>query len=196
MAILKNRGIGYDVLPASDLQYLFLTGRLSNGENLVGATRDSGSGTRNGTMNSLCMDPSWARGDNYGSKNGDKDKTNLGPDHRATNSGGSSIMENAVQNRRLAVGYTGLAGSKRAYADAETGYYDLLGVIFDIRGGTQPVPADPGDERSGSTPSWTTAIRTWVGRLADRRRSPVAAIRRKPIPIRLPTWRTRMRPTI
>jgi hypothetical protein len=139
IAFIANRGTGIENITATELQYHFLTGRLSTGENLVAATRDAGSGTRNGSMNCMCLDPSWARGDNLGDKNDNDTLTNLGPGHQATNCGGSSIMEGAVQNRRLAMGYTGLAGAKRAAKDALDGKYEIANVIFDIRGGSVPV---------------------------------------------------------
>jgi len=43
--------IGKDT--ATELQHLYVTGRMPNGENLVAATRTPFSGTRNGSMNSL-----------------------------------------------------------------------------------------------------------------------------------------------
>jgi len=51
--------------------------------------------------------------------------------HQATNLGGSSIMEEAVKNRRLAVGYDGLAGGSRAVVDATNGMYEILNVWKD-----------------------------------------------------------------
>ncbi|MBU0640757.1 MAG: hypothetical protein KKB50_17980 [Planctomycetes bacterium] len=152
ITFIANRGTGLyeDVtsprlkegaIKTTELQYLFLAGRLSNGANLVAATRDSGSGTRNGAMNCICVDPSWGRGDNLGNKNNDDSEvlTILRPEHQATNCGGSSVMESAVQNRRLAVGYTGLIGGSRSAADANAGKYEILNLINDVRGGTQDV---------------------------------------------------------
>jgi len=129
MAIIANAGVSEDPnYTQQQLQHLFLTGRLPNGENLAAACRDSGSGTRNGTMNTLGVDPSWGRGDNLGDKLKEETETNytiLGPAHQASHLGGSSRMESAVQNRRLAIGYTGLAGSSRAAADSASGKYEL-----------------------------------------------------------------------
>jgi len=139
IGIISNKGTGVQCLSKTAMQHLWLTGRLPNGENLVAATRDSGSGTRNGAMNSICVDPSWGRGDNWCKKIAIP--TNLGWTydaltatwfaHQATNLGGSSIMEHAVQVRRLAVGYTGLAGGSRAVNDAKSGKYELVDVIND-----------------------------------------------------------------
>jgi hypothetical protein len=135
IAIISNRGADVENVTITELRHLYLSGRLPNGENLVAATRDSGSGTRNGGMNSIGLDPSWAVGDNLGKKNKIEDLTRLGPDHQATNNGGSGIMEKAVQHRRLAVGYTGLSGGSRAAADAQKGYYEITNVKYDDRGG-------------------------------------------------------------
>ena len=134
VSIIANRGTGLQQIKYSEAQYLFTTGRMPNGENLVAATRDVGSGTRNAAMNSLGIDTSWGRGDNMGDKNDNKAIANLGPGHQASNCGGSSIMEQAVQMRRLAVGYTGLAGGSRAAADAASGKYEILDVCKDIDG--------------------------------------------------------------
>jgi hypothetical protein len=136
IAIISNRGADKEYLAVTELQHLFLTGRLPSGENLAAATRDSGSGTRNGGMNSLGMDPSWARGDNLGKKNPIQEYGRLGPNHQVTNQGGSTIMEEGVQNRRLAVGYTGLIGGSRSAADQIANKYEITGIIFDDRGGS------------------------------------------------------------
>lgn len=132
MAIIANAGVCADPnFSQEQLRHMFVTGRMPNGENLVAACRDSGSGTRNGAMNSLGIDPSWGRGDNLADKLKSETETNytiLGPGHQASHLGGSSRMESAVKNRRLAVGYTGLAGSKRAAADAGKGYYEIVNV--------------------------------------------------------------------
>ncbi len=136
---IANRGAGLQDVTVTDLQHLFVSGRRANGENLVAATRDVGSGTRNGMMNTLGIDPAAGRGDNYGDRNTIAAVTNLGPTHQATNCGGSSVIEEAVQKRRLAVGYTGLAGSSRAAGDANAGRYEILNVILDDRGGSTAV---------------------------------------------------------
>ncbi|MBN1764763.1 MAG: hypothetical protein JW860_05855 [Sedimentisphaerales bacterium] len=118
IGITANPGAAIDSTPGDgvpdgkitkdDLRHLWLTGRLPSGENLVAATRDSGSGTRNGAMSSICLDPSWGKGDNLAKKIDDSDTTKLGRRHQATNLGGSSRMKEANKNRRLSVGYNGL----------------------------------------------------------------------------------------
>ncbi len=134
IAIIANQGVGIPDgnIAAEDLKYLFVTGRMPNGENLAAATRDSGSGTRNAAMNTMGVDPSWGRGDNVGNKfDSESDTiatTKLGKTHQINNSGGAGIMENAVQNRRLAIGYTGLCGASRANFDAQGGLYEICSV--------------------------------------------------------------------
>lgn len=135
IAFIANRGVNDDCFAYTELQHLFVSGRLPNGENLVGATRDAGSGTRNGAMNSIGIDPSHGVGDNWGYKNEVGTWSNLGPCHQATNCGGSGIIEDGVKNRRLAVGYTGVAGASRAVQDAYAGRYEVVGVVKDIAGG-------------------------------------------------------------
>lgn len=132
VALIANRGTGIENIKFSEAQYLFVTGRMPNGENLQGATRDVGSGTRNAAMNSLGIDTSWGRGDNVGNRVDTSAQTNLGPNTQPDNCGGSSIMENSVEQRRLAIGYTGLAGGSRAAQDAQSGRYELLNTCKDV----------------------------------------------------------------
>ncbi len=131
VALISNRATGISSLKYSEMQYLFTTGRLLNGLNLKAATRDAGSGTRNAWMNSLCVDPSWGIGDNVGKKIDDSAKTKLGPTSQWVNCGGSGMMEAAVQNHVLAIGYSGLMGAGRTADDATRGYYEILGVVKD-----------------------------------------------------------------
>ncbi len=128
ITFIANRGTGLENITKAELQHLYVTGRLPSGENLAAATRDSGSGTRNGSMNSIGVDPSWGRGDNVGAKQSDSNAAILGNRYDAANLGGSSVMENIVQNRRLAVGYTGLMGASRSALDAAAGKYEILNV--------------------------------------------------------------------
>ncbi|BAM05282.1 beta strand repeat-containing protein [Phycisphaera mikurensis] len=116
----------------SELQHLFVTGRTVSGENLVAITRDSGSGTRNGAMNSIGVDPSWGTGDNVGRKNkgsGD-DLDTPGPDYIPTNKNSSSRLENTVQNTRLGVSYNGIVGN--AGPDSVGNRYEILNVANDL----------------------------------------------------------------
>lgn len=138
-AIIANRGTGLQNIKYSELQYAYVTGRMPTGENLTICTRDAGSGTRNLTMNSLGIDPSWGSGDNLGTKVDVDAAAQLGTGTQPTNCGGSGVMETAVRYRRLAIGYTGLFGSSRAVGDATAGQYEILDVMKDIAGGTQYV---------------------------------------------------------
>lgn len=133
---IANRGTGLDNVNVTAMQHLFVSGRLPNGENLVAATRSIGSGTRNGMMNTSCIDPSFGRGDNLGSEFVDtvQNRSRLGPNHQPTNCEGSNEIESVVEETRLAVGYTGLAGSSRAEGDASAGRYEVLNVCNDHQG--------------------------------------------------------------
>lgn len=146
VAVCANRGTGLQNIGYTDMQYNLVTGRLPTGENLFGQTRDVGSGTRNLNHNTFGVDPSWGNGDNVGRRINTTTRTLLGPCHQVAQCGGSSITESALQNNRLAFGYTGLFGPSRAIADALAGNYEILNVIKDIDGdgdglidGTTPV---------------------------------------------------------
>src|SRR5437016_1761219 len=76
------------------------------------APRESGSGTRNGFLNSLGLAPSWGVGDNVGGVDGVGGSVLapehlLGPDFVPCNKIGSGDIENTVINHRLSVGFTG-----------------------------------------------------------------------------------------
>jgi hypothetical protein len=129
IAIISNAGTGIENITQEQLQHLYITGRMPSGENLQAATRDPGSGTRNGAMNSLGIDPSWGRGDNVGKKIDDAAvASRLGPKHQVSNTGGAGVMETVVQNTRLAIGYTGLMGASRAQGGSRAGLYEVLNV--------------------------------------------------------------------
>jgi hypothetical protein len=155
IAFMANRGTGLQDVRYTQLQHLYATGRLPNGENLIGSTRDSGSGTKNASMNSLGIDPSWGRGDNFGPRINITSDSNLGlsiathapplADIRgkrtqATNCGGSGQIRNATQVFRLAVGYTGLAGSGSASTDAAAGNYEILNLCKDVDASGVAIP--------------------------------------------------------
>jgi hypothetical protein len=139
IAPISNHGLGIEVITVTDLQYVFLTGRTKNGENVQATTRDAGSGTRNGFNNSIGIDPSWGRGDNLHPKWADNPSGYVGPDAKWTNSNSSSRLEDSVQNKRLSLGYTGLMDSSKAAAHFEEGKVEIIDVIFDNLGGTQAV---------------------------------------------------------
>lgn len=134
VALLANRGTGLENIKFTEAHHLWTTGRMPNGENFAAGTRDVGSGTRNAAMNSLGIDVSFGRGDSRGDKQSSEDTDVQGwqPNHlQVTNRGGSSRMEGTVQNRRNAVGYTGVSGGSRAAKDATDGKYEILNVWKD-----------------------------------------------------------------
>ncbi len=131
----KGYGQNNGNVKVTELQALFTTGRMPNGENLVACTRDSGSGTRNGAMNTIGVDPSWGRGDNMFEKTKHTPYTAVGPDHQNTNWGSSTRMEKTTKNTRLAVGYTGLMGNSKAIHEHEKGWYEIANIMNDHLGG-------------------------------------------------------------
>ncbi len=143
---IANRGAALRDLRMTEFQHVMVAGRMPSGENLVGVTRDVGSGTRNGEMNTAGIDPAWGRGDNIGPRFDDGNLANLGPFHQPTNGGGSSNVEDVAKNRRLALGYTGLAGGSRAGKDALDGKYEILNMMNDHVGGTRYVRPEVRDD--------------------------------------------------
>ncbi len=132
VAYIANRGTGLQNVKYSQMQYLFATGRMPNGENLVAATRSVGSGTRNAIMNSTGIDTSWARGDNVGNESATAANFNVGVGTQQTNCQGSGNVEQVVESWRLGLGYTGLAGPSRAASDAQAGRYEVLNICKDV----------------------------------------------------------------
>lgn len=143
---IANRGTGLRDLKMTEFQHVMVAGRMPNGENLVGVTRDVGSGTRNGEMNTAGIDPAWGRGDNIGPRFDDGAIAQLGPRHQPTNGGSSSNVEDVTRNRRLGLGYTGLAGGSRAARDALAGLYEILNLMNDHVGGTRYVRPEVRDD--------------------------------------------------
>lgn len=134
VATVVNRGVGKSDFRYTELQHLFTTGRLPNGENLVAVTRSTGSGTHSAYMNSIGVDPSWGRGENVGPENLLDVNTRLGAFGQAGNQQGSGLVENSTRYRRLGVGYTGLGGPSRAAEDRRNGNYEIGNVCKDIDG--------------------------------------------------------------
>jgi hypothetical protein len=102
-----NPGTGISQLTVTQMQYLFVTGRAQNGENLHAITRDVGSGTRNAWSNCLGVDPSWTVGDNVGGLSTQAVNNNIGVDYTPTNKGANSGVEATLRNARLGIGYIG-----------------------------------------------------------------------------------------
>ena len=139
IAVIANHGVGIESMSVSELRYYFLTGRGQNGLNLLVGTRDAGSGTRNGFNNSLGIDPSWGRGDNRDPKWKDNPSGYVGPNSKWTNSNSSSRLEDATENKRLLIAYTGLMDDSKAADHFDEGAVEIVDVIFDNLGGTAPV---------------------------------------------------------
>ena len=114
-----NYGVGISQIDMTDLQHLYVSGRLSTGENLMGVTRDVGSGTRNGFCNTIGIDPSWGVGENVGgvgsAASNSQSEDEVGGRWVPGNKQGGSNVLRSVQNSRLAIGYagpeTGVTGS-------------------------------------------------------------------------------------
>ncbi|MEM7754422.1 MAG: hypothetical protein AAF297_02185, partial [Planctomycetota bacterium] len=132
VAAFVNYGAGIQEIDQRDLRHAKATGRRVNGENLVIVTRDSGSGTRNAFMNGISLDPSWGIGENIGTRNGNNI---LGPNYLPSNKSGSGNMDTTVRNTRLAIGHSGAErGVNRGLIP---GQMNVLGIKFDVKGGTQ-----------------------------------------------------------
>ena len=130
-------GVGKSQMTTTELRHLVATGRMPSGLNLVKITRDAGSGTRNGFMNSLGIDPSWGRGDNVGPTNtgsatADGSPNLAGPDFLPTNKVGSSDVERTLRNCRLGVIHS---GAERSVATVGTGQFEILAVKNDHKAG-------------------------------------------------------------
>jgi hypothetical protein len=137
ISFVANHGTGIQNVTQSQLAFLYVTGRMPDGEQYTVATRDIGSGTRNGAMNSIGVDPSFGVGNNVG----DITVTNstqslLGPHFQPTNLDATGTMSNVVKNSRLAVGYVSTSTGASSQAN---GNYESLGVKFDLEGGTDYV---------------------------------------------------------
>jgi hypothetical protein len=135
IAAMVNYGVGMQEIRMSDLRHVSATGRRDNGENLTKVTRDSGSGTRNGFMNAICLDPSWGVGENIGPRTVSSSNDLVGPNYQPSNKGGSSRVEGTVRNTRLGIGHTGAERGESA-GWLINGQADVLAVISDIKGGT------------------------------------------------------------
>ena len=135
VSAIVSYGVGMSEIKMSDLRHLMATGRRINGENLMAVTRDSGSGTRNGFSNGICLDPSFCAGENIGPRTVSSSNDLLGPNFQPSNKGGSSRVEGTVRNTRLAVGHTGAErGESKGWLTG--GHADLLAVQADLKGGT------------------------------------------------------------
>ncbi len=128
-----NYGTGITQLTYTQLQHLFVTGRLPSGENLHAVTRDTGSGTHNGMMNSLGIDPSWGVGENVGPLNTGAANQTLGSTWWPGNKGSSGSLDNTLRNVRLGVGY---GGGERFNNNSIWQFAELIAVGNDLGGRT------------------------------------------------------------
>jgi hypothetical protein len=138
IAPVANPGAGVARMKTSELRHLFATGRTINGENLVVATRDIGSGTRNAFNNYIGLDPSFGVGDNIGQQSTQAFQDQLGPNFWPTNKGATSGMLRTLRYHRLAVGYAGaetmVSGSSPSTWNgaASTAALDIVDTFNDI----------------------------------------------------------------
>ncbi len=112
---LVNYGVGLSQMTYTDMQHLVLTGRRENGENIHMVTREIGSGTHNGFMNSFGVDPSWGLGENIGpigngtgsgasGTNANRSGANFIPGNKL---GTSQVRDTMRLGSRLTIGYVG-----------------------------------------------------------------------------------------
>ncbi|MFO0830862.1 MAG: hypothetical protein U0637_03355 [Phycisphaerales bacterium] len=128
-----NYGTGLQSLKYTELQHLFVTGRLPSGENLMVISRDTGSGTHNGMMNSLGIDPSWGVGENIGTLNSGAANQTLGPTFIPGNKSTSGSLDNTLRNVRLGVGY---GGGERFVNNNIRQFAEIIGLENNLGGRT------------------------------------------------------------
>jgi hypothetical protein len=139
VAYMTNHGVGYSSVSYSFLRHLVTTGRTNTGENLMAILRDTGSGTHNAAVNSLCIDPSHGVGEGIGGLSNSAAEQQAGPSFNPGNKGGSGALENTVFNTRLGIG---TSGAERGTTGTGSGTWILdgdaeaLSVLDDLRGGT------------------------------------------------------------
>ena len=133
ISIVSNHGTGIQNLTQSQIGFLYVTGRMPDGTNLIAATRDIGSGTRNGIMNSVGVDPSFGTGENVGNQTSSAVQEQIGAQFQPANLDATGSMVSVVENSRLAVGYV---STTNGAADQAAGNYETLGVQFNLEGGT------------------------------------------------------------
>jgi hypothetical protein len=150
---ITNVGTGLQQIKMSELQHLFVTGRLPSGENLTAICRDAGSGTRNGWCNSIRIDPSYGAGENIGVESSANDETQPGATYNPSNKAGSGTLETTVRYTRLGIGYTG--GERTPSLMGANNRAEVLGVMNDILGGTVYVRPTAANVVSNNT------VNTW-----------------------------------
>ena len=134
-----NHGVGRSEIDMTELQHLFVGGRLPSGENLMAVTRDVGSGTRNAFNNCTEVDPSWGVGENVGGLPGAPNNNQLDDEAGSrfvpgNKNGGGNVLR-TVRNSRLAIGYAGPeTGVSGAYPGSwlNNGAIDLLAIRHNV----------------------------------------------------------------
>lgn len=164
IAPIVNFGTGIDTISMTELQFLFGSGRRSNGENLVVVTRNATSGTRIGFQNSIGMDPSFGVGDNLGAQNNSLANDRLGPDYLVNLKNGNPRVESTLFNTRLGIGYGGPErGVTNGSPDVQwllAGYLDIPSVVNNLPnyGGSTPVRPTLSAILSNDTPATAWVI--------------------------------------
>ena len=136
VSYFTNLGTGLRETTYTTLRHLFTTGRTDCGENLMACTRDTGSGTHNAVINSICIDPSFGVGEAIGFQSSSTQEQQAGPFFVPGNKSGSSGLDVTVQNTRLGISYS---GSERAFSPTSgtagivgQGRVEALGVLNDM----------------------------------------------------------------
>jgi hypothetical protein len=175
IAVMVNQGAGVTQLRQSELAHLFTTGRLPSGENLTAVTREVGSGTRNGFMNSIGIDPSFGVGENVGAVSAVDDFEIVGSAYTPGNKLGSGDLENQMFNTRLGIGYTGAERGLGGSGWLTTGRAEYLAVQMDLEGGTQYIRPSASTVLNNSTAnSWRIGGIEQFATLGDPNAAPVA----------------------
>jgi hypothetical protein len=150
IAPVTNFGTGLTEISMTQIQHLFVTGRMPSGENLIAVTRDKGSGTRNAFNNTTGVDPSWGNGENIGLQSNTGNQHQPGALFIPSNKGSNGGVESTVINTRLAVGYV---GTERGVTGSGDGSWliqsggnqemEILSTINDIYPGNLGVAVRP-----------------------------------------------------
>lgn len=164
IAPIVNFGTGYSQVKMTELRYLYGSGRMPTGENLVVVTRNSTSGTRNGWQNAIGQDPSYGVGDNIGATNNSIVNDRLGGSFLADLKNGNPRVEQTVFNHRLSIGYVGPErGISNGSSDVQwltQGYCDVPSVMNDLPnyGGTTYVRPTLTNILNNNTPATAWVI--------------------------------------
>ncbi|MFM9957005.1 MAG: dockerin type I domain-containing protein [Phycisphaerales bacterium] len=133
---MVNFGVGLQQIDVSDLRHLMATGRRASGENLMVSSLTIGSDLRIATA-TLCMDPSWAVGENVGSALLSTNPTTLlGPSFLPSHRPGLAQIEPVVINHRLGICLTGWERGFSGTSWHTAGRAEVLAVRNDLSGGT------------------------------------------------------------